>query len=150
MEKPKKAVKKTVSKVKQAVSKGKEKIVRFSNRGKSKAEILEKNRRRGAAFENKKFAQFQKKYAEAQKQITVRTPSGKRTRLDAIGLEKNGNVVIHEFKSSWTAPLRKNQEVAFAEILKHGATVVGRGKGIFTGGYSIDIGTAVKVIRPLF
>ncbi len=71
-----------------------------------------------------------------------------RTRVDAIGLDANGNVVINEYKSSATAPLTHNQEVAFEELKKSGGTVVGAGKGIFTGGYQIPAGTNVQVIRP--
>ncbi len=71
-----------------------------------------------------------------------------RTRVDAIGLDANGNVVINEYKSSATAPLTYNQEVAFKELQKSGGTVVGAGKGIFTGGYQIPAGTNVQVVRP--
>ena len=47
-----------------------------------------------------------------------------------------------------TAPLTNNQKIAFPEIFESGAIVVGKGKGIFTGGYSIPPGTKVKIIRP--
>ncbi|MPM55520.1 hypothetical protein SDC9_102317 [bioreactor metagenome] len=85
---------------------------------------------------------------QAQEQITVKTPSSIKTRLDAIGLDAEGNVVINEFKSSATAPLTPNQKIAFPEIFDRGGTVVGRGKGIFSGGYTIPAGTDVKIIRP--
>lgn len=52
----------------------------------------------------------------AQEQITVKTLSSIKTRLDAIGLDAEGNVVINEFKSSATAPLTPNQKIAFPEI----------------------------------
>lgn len=32
--------------------------------------------------------------------------------------------------------------------MEEGGTVVGKGKGIFTGGYQIPEGTEVKIIRP--
>ena len=60
----------------------------------------------------------------------------------------NGNVVINEYKSSLTAPLTSNQKIAFPEIFESGATVVGKGKGIFSGGYQIPPGTKVTIIRP--
>ncbi len=47
-----------------------------------------------------------------------------------------------------TAPLIKNQQNAFPEIFESGATVVGKGKGIFSGGYKIPPGTKVMIIRP--
>jgi len=56
--------------------------------------------------------------------------------------------VINEFKSSSTAPLTKNQKIAFPEIFSNGGTVTGKGKGIFTGGYQIPAGTEIKIIRP--
>ena len=117
-------------------------------KGSSKADVLAQNRANGRAFEQQEFAKFSSQNNKAVEQITVKTPSGVRTRVDAIGLDVNGNVVINEYKSSLTAPLTNNQKAAFPEILERGATVVGKGKGIFTGGYQIPPGTEVKIIRP--
>lgn len=50
-------------------------------------------------------------------------------------IDANGNVVINEYKSSLTAPLTSNQKIVFPEIFESGATIVGKGKGIFSGGY---------------
>ena len=80
--------------------------------------------------------------------LRIKTESGTRTRVDAIGLDSNGNVLIQEYKSSDTAPLTHNQEIAFEELQKSGGTVVGAGKGIFKGGYQIPAGTNVEIIRP--
>ena len=85
---------------------------------------------------------------DAVEQITIKTPSGVKTRVDAIGLDTNGNVVIQEYKSSLTAPLTNNQARAFPEIFESGGVVVGKGKGIFTGGYQIPAGTEVTMARP--
>ena len=117
-------------------------------KGSSKADVLAQNRANGRAFEQQEFAKFSSQNNKAVEQITVKTPSDVRTRVDAIGLDVNGNVVINEYKSSLTAPLTNNQKAAFPEILERGATVVGKGKGIFTGGYQIPPGTGVKIIRP--
>ena len=114
----------------------------------SKADVLAQNRVNGRAFEQQEFAKFSSQNSKAVEQITVKTPSGVRTRVDAIGLDTNGNVVINEYKSSLTAPLTDNQKIAFPEISESGATVVGKGKGIFTGGYQIPLGTKVTIIRP--
>ena len=51
-------------------------------------------------------------------------------------------------KSSITAPLTTNQKIAFPEIFESGGVVVGKGKGIFIGGYHIPAGTKVTIIRP--
>ena len=116
----------------------------------TKAEILQQNKAKGRAFEKHEFAKFSAKYNNAAEQVTIKTPSGTRTRVDAIGLDADGKIVIYEFKSSLTAPLTKNQRAAFEEILKSGGVVVGKGegKGIFKGGKLIEAGTEVKIIRP--
>ena len=114
----------------------------------SKADVLAQNRANGRAFEQQEFAKFSSQNNNAVEQITVKTSSGVRTRVDAIGLDANGNVVINEYKSSMTAPLTDNQKIAFPEIFESGATVVGKGKGIFSGGYQIPPGTKVTIIRP--
>ena len=69
-------------------------------------------------------------------------------RVDAIGYDKDGNLIIKEFKSSSTAPLTRNQRKAFVELKNSGGTVVREGKGIFIGGFEIPEGIDVKVIRP--
>ena len=114
----------------------------------SKADVLAQNRTNGRAFEQQEFAKFSSQNNNAVEQITVKTSSGVKTRVDAIGLDANGNVVINECKSSLTAPLTSNQKIAFPEIFESGATVVGKGKGIFSGGYQIPPGTKVTIIRP--
>ena len=118
-------------------------------KGGSKAETLANNRIQGREFEQQEFAKYSLQNSNAVEQITVKTSSGVKTRVDAMGINSNGNVVISEFKSSATAPLTNNQRIAFPEIFERGGTVVGRGKGIFTGGYQISPGTEVKIIRPL-
>ena len=58
-------------------------------------------------------------------------------------------MLIQEYKSSATAPLTENQLEAF-ELISKGSngTVVGKGKGIFKGGFEIPPGTNIEVIRP--
>ena len=72
----------------------------------SKADVLVQNRTNGRAFEQQEFAKFSSQNNNAVEQITVKTSSGVKTRVDAIGLDANGNVVINEYKSSLTAPSR--------------------------------------------
>jgi hypothetical protein len=114
----------------------------------TKKDTLESNRKKGKDYENKEFKKFSEKYSNAVEQVTIKTESGTKTRVDAIGLDNKGNVVIVEFKSSKTAPLTKNQEKAFPEIFKSGGQVVGKGKGIFTKDYQIPKGTEIKITRP--
>ncbi|WP_024833274.1 hypothetical protein [Ruminiclostridium josui] len=117
-------------------------------KGGSKTDVLANNRAQGKAFEQQEFSNFNSNNTNAVEQITIKTSSGTKTRVDAIGLDANGNVVINEFKSSATAPLTPNQKIAFPELFSSGGTVVGKGKGIFTGGYQIPSGTEVKIVRP--
>ena len=68
-------------------------------------------------------------------------------------IDANGNVVINEYKSSLTAPLTSNQKIVFPEIFESGATIVGKGKGIFSGGYQSGSKTITKPYtnsRPSF
>lgn len=107
-----------------------------------------KNVRKGRAFEQKSFKKFKATYTDAQEQITIKAANGIRTRVDAIGLDANGNVIIQEFKSSQTAPLTKNQRLAFSSIYEDGGVVVGKGKGIFTSGYIIPSDANIQIKRP--
>lgn len=69
-----------------------------------------------------------KTHKEVQQQITVKTQSGVKTRIDIVGKNKQtGDLKCVECKASPTAPLTKNQKQAFPEIEKTGATVVGKG-----------------------
>ncbi|GMA98776.1 hypothetical protein [Pelosinus sp. IPA-1] len=108
------------------------------SKGSSKAETLAKNRETGRAFEKESLEKMQENNDNVVEQITVKTKSGTKTRLDGIGVdEKTGEVVIEEYKASPTAPLTKNQEIAHPEIAESGATVVGKGKEPFVGGTEI-------------
>ena len=53
----------------------------------SKADVLAQNRANGRVFEQQEFAKFSSKNNNAVEQITVKTSSGVRTRVDAIGLD---------------------------------------------------------------
>ena len=112
-----------------------------------KAEILRENRIRGAAYEKEKYAEFSKVHSHSAEQVTIRTASGTKIRVDAIGYDAEGKLVIQEFKSSQSAGFTKNQKKAFPELAKTGGIVVGREKGKFKGGDIIPP-TKVKVIRP--
>ena len=80
-------------------------------------------------------------------QVTVKTQSGTRTRIDLMGRDANGNIVCTECKASATAPLTKNQKIAFPEIQQSGGVVVGKGKPGFPGGTQIPP-TTVDIVRP--
>jgi len=81
------------------------------------------------------------------KEVTVQTPDGARTRLDFIARDTEGTILCFECKSSATAPLTKNQRLAFPGIELDGATIVGKGKPGFPGGTQLPP-TPVIIQRP--
>lgn len=105
------------------------------------------NRAKGEAFEQAVVASAKSRGAEVVEQITVKTQSGTKTRLDMISREADGGCRLVECKSSATAGLTRNQGKAFPEIESGGATVVGKGKGDFPGGTQIPP-QKVEIIRP--
>jgi len=112
-----------------------------------KSEFLRQNRERGKAFENETIEELRKDSTNIQQEVTVKTESGTKTRLDIVREKSDGTIECVECKSSETAPLTKNQKKAFPEIEKTGASVVGKGKPGFEGGSSIPP-TKVKIVRP--
>ncbi|NEZ55010.1 hypothetical protein DXZ20_04775 [Leptolyngbyaceae cyanobacterium CCMR0081] len=85
----------------------------------SKLNQLNKNKAQGNAFETLAKQKFQKTNVGVQTQVTIKAPSGTRTRVDLIGRDtKTGNITLGEAKSSQTAPLTRNQKKAFPEIAK--------------------------------
>jgi RHS repeat-associated protein len=114
--------------------------------GELAAERLAANAAKGAAFEQSTAAALRASGADVAEQITVRTASGTRTRLDMVA-QQNGGCRLIECKSSATAGLTKNQAKAFPEIEQAGATVVGKGKPGVPGGTQIPP-MAVEIVRP--
>ena len=117
--------------------------------GKTKADVLDENVKKGKAFESTKSKDFKIQNPDAEQQITIKTQSGVKTRVDNIATNSStGEIIINEYKSSDTAPLTKNQKIAFPEIEESGGVVVGKGKGVFTNGYNVPKGTVVNIVRP--
>jgi RHS repeat-associated protein len=114
----------------------------------NKATQLSNNVKQGAKFEKTVEKGLSKTDIDIAKQITVKTESGTKTRLDFVSKnKKTGQTNLTEAKSSQNAPLTANQKQAFPEIAKEGATVVGKGKGQFPGGTKIPP-KKVEIIRP--
>jgi RHS repeat-associated protein len=104
------------------------------------------NASKGAAFEQTVKPVLESKQTGVVEQLTVKTESGVKTRLDFAGKEA-GKPALTEAKSTATAPLTSNQAKAFPEIAKTGCTVCGKGKPGFPGGTKIPP-TPVKIVRP--
>ena len=121
---------------------------------KETSDRMAKIRNQGRQYELERLEDFKKIATDVEEQITidVEAPDGEivRTRVDAMGYDKEtGQLLIQEYKSSATAPLTPNQKKAF-QLIKDGANahVVGKGKGVFRGGFEIPPGTEIPVIRP--
>jgi hypothetical protein len=108
---------------------------------------LENNKKQGKAFEDTSYDKYSETRPEAVREVTVKTDSGVKTRIDMMGRDTDGEISCVECKSSETAPLTKNQKAAFPEIEKTGATVVGKGKPGFPGGTKIPP-TRIEILRP--
>lgn len=108
---------------------------------------LEKNKAAGAAFEEEAYKGFSEEMEESGQQVTIKTESGTRTRLDMIGRDANGDIACVECKASETAPLTRNQKRAFPEIEQSGGRIMGKGKPGFPGGTQIPP-TRVEILRP--
>jgi RHS repeat-associated protein len=103
------------------------------------------NAANGRRLERKVTRGLRKGNNNVQRQVTIKTQSGLRTRVDNIAT-RNGEIRVFEAKSSKAAKLTPNQKRAFAEIEKSGGVVVGKGKPGYEGGTAIPP-QRVKIIR---
>ncbi len=108
---------------------------------------VQANKAAGDAFERQVMGQIQQTQSGVVQQVTVKTASGVKTRIDLMGRDAKGNIACTECKASATAPLTKNQAKAFPEIQQSGGVVVGKGKPGFPGGTQIPP-TAINIVRP--
>ena len=109
---------------------------------------LQKNKIQGLNFEQEVKNSLNATQNNVVEQITIRTDSGVKTRIDLIGNDAStGNIVLTEAKSSATASLTNNQKLAFPKIAETGGIVVGKGKAPFVGGTRIPP-TTVQIKRP--
>ena len=106
---------------------------------------IKTNSKQGAEYEKKLKPILTKKQKGLVEQLTIKTESGTKTRVDFAG--KTGTKIkLTEAKSSSTAPLTKNQKIAYPEIAQSGGEVVGKGKSGFPGGTKIPP-TKVDIMR---
>ncbi|MBU1223621.1 MAG: type IV secretion protein Rhs [Gammaproteobacteria bacterium] len=115
--------------------------------GSKAADVLQANKAAGDAFEQAIGTELRATHEIAVPQITIKTPSGTRTRVDYV--TRDGTQIgCVECKASATAPLTSNQASGFPEILQNGGVVVGKGKPGVPGGTVIPPGTQVIIRRP--
>ena len=111
----------------------------------AKAVNIQANSKSGQAFSDKVAAGAKKGQTNVQREVTVKTKQGTRTRADVIAT-RNGTPRLIEAKASKTARLTKNQKKAFPEIAQGGAVVVGKGKPGYPRGTVIPP-QRVRIIR---
>ena len=75
---------------------------------------LQRNQAAGAAFEQKVKGQLQGSQTGVVEQVTVKTQSGVRTRIDLLGRDASGAIRCTECKASATAPLTKKPKAWFS------------------------------------
>lgn len=108
---------------------------------------VQANRAKGSAWEEVVGTELKATHEVAVPEITVRTQSGVKTRLDWVTKDSAGTIGCVECKASATARLTRNQTAAHPEIGRSGATVVGKGKPGIPGGTVIPP-TLVQIRRP--
>jgi uncharacterized protein RhaS with RHS repeats len=105
------------------------------------------NKLAGDAFQSKVASQIKSENVLVAEEVTIKTASGVKTRMDIVSRDGQGNIACTECKASATAPLTKNQAAAHPEIAQSGGVVVGSGKPGFPGGTVIPP-QQVEVVRP--
>jgi len=111
----------------------------------TRAANLAKNKQAGNTWAKKVNLGMNKGYKNVQREVTLKTKSGTKVRVDNIGT-RNGKPELVESKASQSAALTKNQKIAFPEIQKSGGVVVGKGKPGYPPGTIIDP-QKVRVVR---
>ncbi|MBX3740212.1 MAG: hypothetical protein KF712_04430 [Akkermansiaceae bacterium] len=103
---------------------------------KQSSETITKNKLAGDAWEKELLTTENLRQTDIQIQITIRShgSSGKKVRVDAVGLSPEKKIKLTDAKASTSARLTKNQKIVYPEIETHGGIVTGEGKGIFPGG----------------
>lgn len=105
------------------------------------------NQMRGEATEQRVRTELQQTHLLVAEQVTIRTRSGAKSRLDFVTLDPDtGEIRCIECKSSPTAPLSENQRLVHFELERSGGIVVGAGKPNIPGGMRIPP-TKVRIIR---
>ena len=113
-----------------------------------RAAQMKVNNAAGVRFENETNAEFDSQELDVGTQVTVKTPTGSRTRVDFVTRNhETSEIDCIECKGSETARVRRNQREAHTDIEQYGATVVGKGKPGFPGGMKIPP-TSVQILRP--
>ncbi len=132
-----------------------------AKKGLTPSERFDISKKQGKNFSDIECEKFHSRYPMSDREITIETVvDGKKAkfRIDQMGYDERGNLILREMKSSPTAPLTKQQKLTWGKnvtsksrfgILENGGVVKGRvNKELFPGGFQIPSGTKIQIVRP--
>ena len=116
---------------------------------KVKNNVSEPNFANYKEFSTTKIDEFKTTLKDVETKITVETRNAagevQRIQLKAVGIDETGKIRIQDYTTAKGGLSVKRQEI-LDNLSKNGGTVVGEGKGRFTGGTKIERGTRIEII----
>ncbi|WP_304948338.1 hypothetical protein [Streptococcus sinensis] len=116
---------------------------------KVKNNLYEQNFSNYREFSTKKIDEFKTNLKDVETRITVETRNAageiQRIQLKAVGVDETGKIRIQDYTTAEDGLSIKRQDI-LDNLSKYGGTVVGEGKGHFTGGTKIERGTRIEII----
>ena len=116
---------------------------------KLKNNVSEQNFTNYKEFSTTKIDDFKTNFKDVETKITVETRNAageiQRIQLKAVGVDETGKIHIQDYTTAKDGLSIKRQGI-LENLSKYGGTVVGKGKGRFTGGTKIEPGTRIDVI----
>lgn len=116
---------------------------------KVKNNISEPNFANYKEFSTKKIDEFKTNLNDVETKITVETRNAageiQRIQLKAVGIDETGKIRIQDYTTAKDGLSIKRQDI-LDNLSKYGGTIVGEGKGRFTGGTKIEPGTRIEII----
>ena len=114
-----------------------------------KNNVSEQNFANYREFSTTKIDDFKTNFKDVETRITVETRNVadeiQRIQLKAVGVDETGKIRIQDYTTAKDGLSIKRQDI-LDNLSKHGGTIVGEGKGRFTGGTKIEPGTRIDVI----
>ena len=116
---------------------------------KVKNNVSEPNFANYKEFSATKIDEFKTTLKDVETKITVETRNAagevQRIQLKAVGIDETGKIRIQDYTTAKGGLSIKRQD-SLDNLSKYGGTVVGEGKGHFTGGTKIEPGTRIEII----
>ena len=111
--------------------------------------VSEQNFANYREFSTTKIDDFKTNFKDVETRITVETRNVadeiQRIQLKAVGVDETGKIRIQDYTTAKDGLSIKRQDI-LDNLSKYGCTIVGEGKGRFTGGTKIEPGTRIDVI----